>query len=586
MVKITIDKKQMTVDENLTILQAAKNEGISIPTLCYLKDLNEIGACRLCVVEIAGMDRLVASCNTKVQEGMVIATNTEKVWATRKLNTELILSQHDCRCAKCSRSGNCVLQKIANDMGLLSNCVLQKLSNDLGLLEVNYPKKLRKVKWNEDFPIIRDEARCVKCMRCIQVCEKMQSVGVWEIVNTGSRTTVAVTENRKIETSNCVLCGQCITHCPVGALWARDDTEKVLSAIADPDKITIVQMAPAVQTAWGETLGLADAQASKKRLTAAMREIGFDYVFLVDSCTDLMIMETAKELLEKLKHKEKYKYPLLTSNCPGWIRFIKTQYPDMTEELSTTKSSQQIFGAIVKSYYAERLGINADKIYCVSITSCVARKYECVAEKSASNTPSVDISLTTSEIIRMMKTAKIKVRQLPEEDFDQPLSLGSGAASIADTAGGIADATLRTLYYLISGENPEPNTFTSIFDTANWKEINFNVKGTTIKTAAANGLGNVRKLLEAIRSGEVNYDFVEIMACPGGCVGGGGQPIHEGHECYKSRGQKLYDLDAHNPLRFAHENPIVKNLYHEYLEHLSSEKINDLLHTDQNHWKL
>ncbi len=573
MVTITIDGKQITVAEDLTILQAAKQAGILIPTLCYLEGLNEIGACRLCIVEVAGMNRLVSSCNTKVQDGMVVATNTEKVRAARKINVELILSQHNCQCAQCSRSGNCVLQKIAND---------------LGILDSSYAKKIKTIPWNQDFPLIRDESRCVKCMRCVQVCSKVQGVSVWDVVNTGGRTTVGVNGGRKIEAADCVLCGQCITHCPVGALRARDDSEKVFAALADPEKITVVQVAPAVRSAWGESLGLPDELATEKRLAAALRRMGFDYVFDTNFSADLTIMEEGSELVEMLKAKESHTFPLFTSCCPGWVRFLKTQYPDMVGQLSTAKSPQQMFGAVAKSYYAELLGVEAEKIFCVSIMPCVAKKYECGVEavNDAGAGADVDVSLTTREAARMMKAANIDVQQLPEEDFDQPLGTGTGAAVIFGATGGVMEAALRSAYYLVCGENPPAEAFTAVRGGADWREADFDVNGIPVKTAVASGLANARKLIEAVRNGEVQYDFVEIMACPGGCAGGGGQPIHEGCEYYGSRGQKLYALDAANTLRFSHENPAVLELYKNYLGAPLSEKAHHLLHTNQKEWKL
>lgn len=573
MVNVTIDGKQLTVDENLTILQAARQGGISIPTLCYLEGVNEIGACRLCVVEVAGMSRLVASCNTKVEDGMVVETRSPKALAARKLNTELILSQHDCHCATCTRNGNCVLQKVATD---------------LGILDVSFEKKIKKIAWNPDFPLIRDESRCVKCMRCIQICNKVQGVSVWDIVNTGGRTTVAVSGNRKIEAADCALCGQCITHCPVGALRARDDSDKVFAALSDPEKITVVQVAPAVRSAWGEGLGLTDEQATEKRMAAALRRLGFDYVFDTNFSADLTIMEEGSELVEMLKEKENHKFPLFTSCCPGWVRFLKTQYPDMVGQLSTAKSPQQMFGAVAKSYYAELLGVDAEKIYCVSIMPCVAKKYECGVEEvnDAGAGADVDASLTTREMARMLKTANIDVMQLPEEDFDQPLGTGTGAAVIFGATGGVMEAALRSAYYLVTGENPPVEAFTAVRGGADWREATFDVKGVPVRTAVASGLGNARKLIEAIRKGEAEYDFVEIMACPGGCAGGGGQPIHEGTEFYGSRGKKLYALDAANTLRFSHENPAVLDLYKNYLGSPLGEKAHHLLHTDQKQWKL
>lgn len=584
MVAIIIDGKQMMVDDNLTILQAARNANIDIPTLCYLDGLNEIGACRLCVVEVVGMNRLVASCNTKVQEGMVVATNTEKVWATRKLNTELILSQHDCRCAKCSRSGNCVLQKIANDFGLLSNCVLQNIVTDTGTLKVSYTKKLKTVKWNENFPLIRDEKRCVQCMRCIQVCQKIQGIGVWDIVNTGSRTAVAVAGNGNIETSDCTMCGQCITHCPVGALWARDDHKKAFSVIADPEKTTIVQISPAVRAAWGESLGLTSEQATDKRLAAVLRQIGFDYVCKTDIGTDFMVMELSTKLLEKWNYKERNDFPLFTSNCPSWIHFIKSQYPDLLKYVSTIKSPQQILGTITRQYYSELLDIDADKICCVSISPCVADKYEnyITAGNQADTKTNIDISLTTNELTRMIKTANIKVSQLPEEDFDQPFNIGTGAAVMTGAAGGTIEATLRTFYYLLTGKNPAPDTLAAAHGNTSLQEINFDIEGNILRTATASGLSNARKLIEMILSGKAQYDFVEVMACPGGCTGGGGQPIHEGCECYDNRNEILYTFDSINPLHFSHQSPTVQTLYQRYLSQPLSEKTCHILHTEYN----
>ncbi len=572
-VNITIDGKQMSVDASKTILQAAREAGIAIPTLCYLEGINEIGACRLCIVEVEGMNRLVPSCNTKVEEGMVIRTNTEKIRTARKINTELLLSQHHCQCTTCTRSGNCVLQKIAND---------------LGILEISYAKKVKHVEWNQDFPLIRDESRCVKCMRCIQICNKVQGVSVWDIANTGGRTTVAVSGNRKIEAADCVLCGQCITHCPVGALRARDDSDKVFAALNDPEKITVVQVAPAVRAAWGESLGLSDELATEKRMAAALRRLGFDYVFDTNFSADLTIMEEGSELIEMLKDADNHQFPLFTSCCPGWVRFMKTQYPDMVGQLSTAKSPQQMFGAVAKTYYAEKLGVDADKIYCVSIMPCVAKKYECGVEavNDAGAGADVDESLTTRELARMITAAGIDVLQLPEEEFDQPLGTGTGAAVIFGATGGVMEAALRSAYYLVTGKNPPAEAFTAVRGGADWREANFDVNGITVKTAVASGLANARKLIEAVRSGKAQYDFVEIMACPGGCAGGGGQPIHEGCEYYASRGQKLYALDANNPLRFSHENPAVVNLYKEYLGNPLSEKAHHLLHTDQKNWKL
>ena len=366
MVSLTINDQKITVSEGTTILEAAREVGIDIPHLCYLEGINEIGACRVCIVENKGMDTLITACNTPVEEGMQIYTNSPKVRKTRRINVSLILSDHDCKCATCVRSGNCGLQKLAND---------------LGLLEIPYENVAEKNKWNYDVPLIRDASKCIKCMRCIQICDKIQSMNVWDITGSGYRTTVGVAHNEPIEEADCAFCGQCITHCPVGALRERNDTGRMLDALADPDKITMVQIAPAVRAAWGEGVGLYREESTTGKLVSALRQIGFDYIFDTVYTADLTIMEEGSEFLERFTHRDEYKWPMFTSCCPGWIRFVKTQYPELAGNLSSAKSPQQMFGAIGKTYIAHKLGIDPDKIFSVSIMPCTAKKYECdVAE--------------------------------------------------------------------------------------------------------------------------------------------------------------------------------------------------------------
>lgn len=515
MVRLTIDGIAVEVQEGTKILDAAAQAGIKIPTLCFLKDINEIGACRVCVVEVEGCDQLVAACNNVVEEGMVIHTNSPKVRETRRVNVELILSQHDCRCATCVRSGNCELQTI---------------SNDLGIIDLPYNQKFKKKPWNKDFPLIRDSSKCIKCMRCVQVCENVQNTRIWEVGNTGSRTDVVVSLNRKIEESDCALCGQCITHCPVGALRERDDVDKVFDALADPEKITVVQVAPAVRAAWGESLGLGREAATVKRLVAALRKMGFNYIFDTTFSADLTIMEEGSEFVEKLKNKENNKFPMFTSCCPGWVRYMKSHYPDMVELLSTSKSPQQMFGAIAKSYYAELLDVSPDKIYSISIMPCIAKKHECdiptINDTEADK--DVDVVITTREVDRMIRAEHIDVANLEEEEFDMPLGVGTGAGVIFGATGGVMEAALRSAYYLVTGENPDPDAFKEVRGMDGWKESQIEINGTVVKTAVTSGLKNTDKLIQAIRNGEVEYDFVEVMACPGGCSGGGGQPIHLG----------------------------------------------------------
>jgi NADH-quinone oxidoreductase subunit G len=573
-VKLTIDTIPVEIPEGTTILNAAKSVGVVLPTLCYMKDVNDIGACRVCVAEIEGRNKLVTTCNTPVSEGMVVMTNSPRAREARRVNIQFILSQHDCNCPTCIRSTNCGLQKIANDLGIISQ---------------PYTKEVPDKKWDMTFPLIKDDSKCIKCMRCIQVCDKIQSVGVWGLDNTGSRTTVGVTCDREIAESDCVLCGQCITHCPTGALTERDDTMKAFRALANPDIITVVQIAPAVRAAWGESLGISREFATVKRLVAALRKIGFDYIFDTNFTADLTIIEEGNEFVKrKFATAGHNKYPLFTSCCPGWVRFMKSQYPDMMEHFSTTKSPQQMFGAVAKTYLAEILKVDPSKIFCVSVMPCTAKKAECALPTmdSTGTGPDVDLVLTTREIDRMIVAEHIQPLNLTEEEFDQPMGMSTGAGVIFGASGGVMEAALRSVYFLATGENPDVDSFANVRGMNGWREATFYIEGKPVNIAVASGLANARNLVEAIRKGDVQVDFVEVMACPGGCSGGGGQPIALNKELAQVRGQSLYGLDRNSALRFSHENPSIGALYERFEGNEMAQRVHELLHTDHDDWEM
>ena len=568
MVKLIIDGKAAEAAEGTTILAAAKSVGINIPTLCYFDKINDIGACRVCVCEIKGSDKLSAACNTVVSEGMEVYTNSPRVRAARKINVELILSAHNCDCLACVRSGNCALQTIANDLNIRT---------------VHYENKTAKNDWDDTLPLLRDASKCISCMRCVNVCDKLQGLSVWEVNGSGAHTKITVRDGLGISEAGCAFCGQCITHCPTGALTARDDTDIVFNAIEDAETVTVMQIAPAVRSAWADSLGVDEALATEKRMVAAAKALGVDYVFDTNFAADLTIMEEASELIERLT-KGTGATPMFTSCCPGWVRFMRYNYPELAENLSSAKSPQQMFGAVAKTYFAEKIGVDPAKICCISVMPCSSKKFECDVPEINATAKDVDVVITTREFARMLKADHINVASLDEVEFDSPLGTGSGAGVIFGATGGVMEAALRTAYNMLTGTNPDADAFKVVRGESGIREAEVNVNGNTVRAAVVSGLANTRELLERIKSGKASYDFVEVMACPGGCAGGGGQPITDGVELAAERGEKLYMLDSANTLRFSHENPEVKALYDNHLEKPLSHKAHELLHTEQKNW--
>ena len=579
MVKVKIDNIDLSVEEGTTILEAAKKLGIYIPHLCYLKGINEISACKVCVVEILGKNKLVTACSTAVSEGMVVFTNSAKVRSVRKSNVELILSQHDCLCATCVRSGNCPLQTLAGH---------------LGIYDLPFERHVTEQAWDNNFPLIRDSKKCIKCMRCLQICSKVQGCDIWDVQNTGAYTNISTVDNVPISNTKCTLCGQCITHCPTGALKERNDLPEIYDILADPNKVTVVQIAPAVRTAWLERKDMEPGIDTEGRLVAALKRMGFDYVLDTVFAADVTIMEEGTELLERLSDNKKM--PMFTSCCPGWVSYLTMNHPEMLLNLSTTKSPQQIFGALVKTYFAKKTGVAPENICSISIMPCVSKKREAALDSmQASGYQDVDYVLTTREMVRLLRAEHIDPRGLQEMPFDSPIGDGTGAGALFGVTGGVMEAALRTAYKVVTGEEAPEDAFQKVRDTrtegrdnainlGGIRTADFDIAGRTLKTCVVSGLKNAERVIKQIKRGEAHYDFVEVMACPGGCVGGGGQPIHEGCEWAPQRGQRLYNLDKKRKLRRSHENPQVQQLYKDFLEKPLSEKAEKLLHT-QHVWE-
>ena len=577
MVNIKINGVDYSVPDGSTILEAAKYVGIKIPTLCYLKDINAIGACRICVVEVKGARTPVAACVYPVNEGMEIKTNSPKILESRKTTLELILSNHKKECLSCVRSGSCELQQLCYEYGVDEN----KFAGENPAVEID----------SSAAHMVRDNSKCILCRRCVAACSANQGIGVIGANERGFATQIASAFDMDLADTACVSCGQCITACPTGALHEKDDTDKVFEAIADPEKMVVVQAAPAVRASIAEAFGAAVGTNGEGKMIAAMRRLGFDKVFDTNFSADLTIMEEATEFLNRVQNGGTL--PLITSCSPGWVRYCENYFPEFIPNLSTCKSPQQMFGAVVKTYYAQKLGKNPEDIISVSVMPCTAKKYEVQRDdQSAAGVPDVDITITTRELSRMIKKAGIIWDDLPEETADSPLGSYTGAGVIFGATGGVMEAALRTAVWKLTGENADsPIDFKEVRGTQGIKEATYNVGGKEVKVAVASGLANAKKLLKAIKAGEAKYDFIEVMACPGGCVNGGGQIIQPASvtnfvDVRAERAKVLYNLDENAPLRRSHENPDVKALYDEFFGEPNSHKAHEILHTSYSAKKL
>ena len=569
MVNIKINGMPLSVPAGSTILEAARIAGINIPTLCYLKEINEIGACRICVVEVKGARSLVASCVYPVNEGMEVFTNTEKVRNSRKTTLELILSTHNRSCLSCVRSGSCELQTLCNDFGV------ENPANFDGE-NPHYEKD------ESTLHLVRDNDKCILCRRCVAVCEQ-QKVAVIGPNGRGFDTHIGCAFEKELGDVACVSCGQCIANCPTGALTERDQTKEVMKVLSDPTKHVVVHTAPAIRATLGECFGLPVGTNVKGKMVAALRRLGFAKVFDTDFGADLTIMEEATEFLDRVKNGGVL--PLITSCSPGWIKFCEHYYPELLPNLSSCKSPQQMTGAILKTWYAEKNGIDPKDIVVVSIMPCTAKKFEIQRDdQDAAGVPDTDFALTTRELARLINLAHIDFTSLPDEDFDPALGVSTGAGAIFGATGGVMEAALRTAADVLEGRSVEDIDYEEVRGTDDIKEAVYHIAGIDVKVAVTSGLKNASIILDKIKNGEADYHFVEVMCCPGGCVNGGGQPIqpasvHNFTDLKADRAKALYEEDKNLPLRKSHESPLIKMIYDEYLEKPGSHKAHEILHT-------
>ena len=569
MINLTIDDQKITVPEGTTILQAAKQAGIDIPTLCFLKDINEVGDCRMCIVEVEGRKGFATSCIQKVEEGMVVHTHTPNVLEARHVILDLIISNHSKDCLTCTRSGNCELQVLATKFNVLN---------------IEFEGERTEHKIDDLSPsIVRDFNKCILCRRCVAACKNVQEIGAIDCINRGFESCISTVGDHSLNDVNCTFCGQCIEACPTGALHEKETINDVWVKLKDPDTVVLVQTAPAVRVALGEEFGMQVGTNVTGKMVTALKRLGFDKVFDTNTGADFTIMEEANEFVERFKAHEEL--PMLTSCCPGWIKYIEMNYPEMLPHLSSCKSPHQMFGAILKSYYAKKEGIDPEKIYTVSVMPCIAKKFESKRPEMKENgLEDVDNVITTRELARMIKQANIDFEKLEDSKFDDPMGEATGAAAIFGVTGGVMEAALRTAEDILTGKELPKIDFEQVRGSQGIKRATITIAGKPISVVAASGLANAKKILEEIKTGKANYQFVEIMACPGGCIMGGGQPIKHSKvraevDVQKLRASSLYSIDEKSTIRKSHENPVLKKIYEEYLEKPGSYRAEKLLHT-------
>ena len=568
-VNLKIDDKEVCVPEGTTILEAAKTVGIDIPTLCFLKDINEIGDCRMCIVAVEGRRGFATSCIQKVEEGMIVRTHSPEVIEARKVVLDLILSNHQRDCLVCTRNGNCELQNLA----VKFNVTDVKFEGE----------KNKHIIDNISPSIVRDFNKCILCRRCVSVCKNVQKIGAIDCINRGFSSCISTVGDNSLNDVNCTFCGQCIEACPVGALKEKDSTVEAWRKIKDSDTYTIVQTAPAVRVALGEEFGLPIGTNVKGKMVSALKRLGFDKVFDTNTGADFTIMEEGTEFIKRLQENDSL--PMITSCSPGWVRYIEANYPENLKHLSSCKSPHEMFGALLKTYYAEKMGIDPSKIYVVSVMPCIAKKFERQRTELQNNGMyDVDCVITTRELARMIKQANIEFVELEDEEFDSPMGEATGAAAIFGVTGGVMEAALRSVADILTGQELENINFEEVRGEEGIKRATVKIGDRDIKVVVAHGLGNAQKIMEEIKSGKADYQFVEIMACPGGCIMGGGQPIKSSKiratiDVRKKRADAMYDIDEKSVIRKSHQNPVIKKIYEEYLGEPGGHKAHELLHT-------